>query len=244
MKKDSSLVEWFLSFLNMDLENQSSGNMLKLVTELDAILRGASYKDNAVPDAPHLMRVFPKHYVRVKSLMANQFQKVKNLQEVLREFVEGIIKAYEKAKKHADTMLSEDEFASLRALSRLKVTLDAEARIEAPQWVADVDSAPDEMQFEYMWKKEDLNEATFELVISSENSEAAIKYQFFESFKSLPLKALRKCPMCGNWFIHLSIRERKFCSNRCAARNYSRKKYRIAQTRSVFLPGRSRQKER
>ena len=224
MKKDNSLVEWFLSFLNMDLENQPYGDLLKLVTELDAVLKGVSYKDNALPAAPHLIRHLPKHYLRVTSLMANQCQKVKDLQKALREVVEGIIKAYENANECADTMLSEDVFTSLRALSRLKVTLDAEARIEAPQWQADVESVTDEMQFEYMWKREDLKEATLQLVISSENSEATIKYRFLESFDGLPLKALRRCPMCGNWFLHLSKREREFCSNTCAARNYSRKK--------------------
>jgi len=221
--KDVALVQWFLGFLNVDLEKQSAGDILKLVTELEGALRGAFYGgqigDLRFADVIiHATKTWTGDNERVRSLLENECHRVKRLQKVLNDFVQSIRDKYESARNSVAKPLATDEFTSLAALGSLKVTLEAKATIQAISW-GDEDGAV------CFWKEKDLNEATCKVETSSANFEEAIKYQFLTSFNGLPLRALRKCPMCGNWFLHLSKRGREFCSNKCAARKTSRERY-------------------
>jgi hypothetical protein len=222
MKKDGSLITWFLSFLNVDLEDQSYGDMLKLVVELEGALRGHSYREDPYGD----MMVTTGMALAIddpaiRSLLSNGCENVKRLQKALNEFVGGIKISYDKAKERADALLSGEECDSLRVLGRIEVTLEVKAKLGASFGAR----GSEDSISGYYFEKKALDEATCWVRTSSKDMEDAVKYQFLRSFNDLPLKALRKCPICDKWFLHLSKREREFCSNRCAAKNISRKKY-------------------
>jgi len=43
-------------------------------------------------------------------------------------------------------------------------------------------------------------------------------YAFMRCLEGVPLASFRTCPECGNHFIHVSQRQRTYCSNNCASR--------------------------
>lgn len=54
-----------------------------------------------------------------------------------------------------------------------------------------------------------------------------ILYDFVNAFDGLPLAAIHRCEFekCGRWFLHLTKKTRRFCSDRCRAREGSRIAY-------------------
>jgi hypothetical protein len=41
--------------------------------------------------------------------------------------------------------------------------------------------------------------------------------------EDVPVNVFHKCPECQKWFAHFNKREKRFCSNQCAARHGVRK---------------------
>jgi hypothetical protein len=220
--KNGGLIAWFLRFLNVDLEKLAYADVLKLVVELEGALRGYSYgEDRHGPLMVHQGTIFAEEDPHIGTLLHGGGEKLGRLQTALQDFVVSIKTIYDKAKNCANTRLNKNELDSLRSLGRIEFTFEAEARLWAPfSMLGDVDSITG-----YSYSEEDLDEATCKVRTSSEDIENLIKYQFLMSFNGRPLKALRKCPICSKWFLHLSKREREFCSNRCAAKNISRERY-------------------
>jgi len=223
MKHRVELLGWFLWFLNLKLEKLSPPEAMKVVTELEGAIRGAFY-GGMVGDFPfadliiQTRKTWGEQNPHLEGLLANGGHEIKKLQQVLGHLVESIYERFENAKNHVDTHLSPDRLDSLSSLARIKVTLDVEATIAAQRWThGDGDDA--------LWEKAQMEEATCKLKTEASNFEDAIKFQFLSSFDGQSLSALRKCPVCGNWFLHLSKRQREFCSQKCAAKKTSRVRY-------------------
>jgi hypothetical protein len=242
-KNGENLVEWFLGFLKVDLGKQSAADIRKLVTELEGALRGQFYAEDFYGDLNTRTRMlFAEDNETMRSLLAKGGEKVRSLQKALREFVQGIGHGYEDAKQIADASFTEEEFTTMGCLGKVQFTIEVQARLKAHYLIGEDPESPELL---YGWKKEALNEAICKIETASKNSEEAIKYQFLVAFNGLPLKALRRCPKCKNWFLHLSKRERQFCSNRCAAKNISDKKYdALRQDRLLHKQELEKKKER
>jgi hypothetical protein len=52
----------------------------------------------------------------------------------------------------------------------------------------------------------------------------AVECRFFQAADELSVDALRMCPECNHYFIHISKKQKTYCSNLCAAKAGSRKK--------------------
>jgi hypothetical protein len=50
-----------------------------------------------------------------------------------------------------------------------------------------------------------------------------LEYQLYQSMEGMPVKALCQCEECEKIFIHTSKQPRRFCENKCAARQRMRK---------------------
>ncbi|MBC8316514.1 MAG: hypothetical protein H8E41_01315 [Desulfobulbaceae bacterium] len=52
----------------------------------------------------------------------------------------------------------------------------------------------------------------------------AVECRFFQAADGLSVDALRTCPECNHYFIHISKKQKTYCSNLCAAKAGSRQK--------------------
>lgn len=64
---------------------------------------------------------------------------------------------------------------------------------------------------------------TYRTVLEGMEEKDSLRFHFLQLLDGVPLNLFRKCPECHTWFIHVSKRERIYCSTRCAARNATRK---------------------
>jgi hypothetical protein len=49
-------------------------------------------------------------------------------------------------------------------------------------------------------------------------------FDLLVGLRDLPLEAIRKCPMCERYFLHLSKRRRTYCSPRCTSKAHAEKR--------------------
>ena len=124
-----------------------------------------------------------------------KIKKLSPLQEVLRKHIDWL------------TTAKEGEVLSMVPMRRhLRIGEDFSVQY---------DLLPDEGLFVIHRQRGEKEEDTHNLLVM---------LQFDDALDGLPRNALKKCPECGNFFAHLSKKEKDYCSPKCAYKFLSRKR--------------------
>ena len=223
LKSDQSwYLEFYLAFLNCDLDHSSLGEQMKLAGEL-AIIMGCTDFSDIVESVS---------IDRVNQLLSNSGAELKRLQKLFKSWFELMT---EKIRQASDRVVKLDggriskakahkllKMFELRPEILMTVSLELES---VSNFDADGPYIFDGV-FDTAWKPEAVKEARFKVEVSAAKNENALLYHFVKALDKLPVSALVRCPECGAWFLHLSKRERVYCSNKCAATKTSRERYR------------------
>ena len=124
-----------------------------------------------------------------------KIKKLSPLQEILRKHIDWLTTA------KAGEVLS---MVPMRRLLRI-----------GEDYSVQYDLLPDEGLFVIGRQRGETEEDTHNLLVM---------LQFDDALDGLPRNAIKKCPECGNFFAHLSRKEKDYCSPKCAYKFLSRKR--------------------
>jgi hypothetical protein len=224
-KHRSQYLKWFIDFLNKDLGTLSPGEKMHLVYDVIIIIFGMGdllfgYEKTTLP---------PERWGIDKSVeeIKGEFfkgDKLKSYQKLLKDIFLDLLKnykdAYDIVKKGRKPTSDLKHFFELK-----EILLNVNMKLRTPM-----------LEWESLMKRENnltalmtietLIEAPIHLTVKAQKHEDTLLYYFFQALEGLPLKAIRGCIECGNFFIHTSKRKRKYCSNKCSMRNANRERRR------------------
>ena len=223
MKSDQSwYLEFYLAFLNCDLDHSSSGELVKIAGDLAMIMGCMDFSDICESVSVD----------RVNQLLSNHKAELKQLQKLFKSWFEDMT---EKIRQASDRVVNLDggsiskakahkllKMFEIRPEIHMTVSLELESvsnfDADGPYFFDGV--------FDTAWKPESVEKALFNVQVSAAKNENALLYHFVKALDGVPVSALVRCKECGGWFLHLSKRERVYCSNKCAAKKTSRERYR------------------
>lgn len=219
----SRLLEWFLEFLNLDLGRISMGERAKWSVEIEEMLAGRFDLDELEPKAPSVSRAIADR-IELSSLDRIDLELY---QKELKKFFASMISKIESTRDSLGRgYIPEEDFdhnPSLNCLAVRNITVELRAMI--PHWdiETETDSKGKNRQL-FRLGPESISDTTISLSFSTHTNVDALLFRFCLALEDAPINSFRKCQECGRWFIHLSRREKHFCSNPCASRYGVRKK--------------------
>lgn len=102
----------------------------------------------------------------------------------------------------------------------LNVNFDSMAYIEIPYEYRDTDD-----EQEARWSSNWREESIFRTVsYPTRHTYTYILYTFLEALDGIRTRMVRHCDECYRWFFNISKRDKRYCSNKCAARKINRDK--------------------
>jgi hypothetical protein len=220
-KKNVSSLEWFLDFLNLKIGNLSHGDRLKWITEtLYMIELGRPYLEL---DQYHLI---PKNTFLNEIQEWDRTDRLEKCQKALDDFWFDFMSCVEDYITKREDWISgkyfgfEWSFAELDFLASLRVLLPIGIGVERKPDSKD----KKDKKFLYRINRNAFSQGRFHIALTSHNAEVSLLLAFCQNLEDIPFESLRKCPECRKWFLHLSKKEKVFCSNKCAARKGSRQR--------------------
>ena len=220
-------IEWFLSLANMSIEDRHFGEILYLVQNMKIFFGKTLH-----PDLSGLGSVdLPPEMAEAE--MTKEIEILQRLQLKVNQFLNDILQRYEEAGKYKDerkalNVFGFSEIVDLRTLDQMEIKVNAKImirnspklkpirgistrkqKVATKQWIA-------------FWDGNTLETSPFELVITPEEGDEGFLFSFAQALHNIPLKSIKKCSECSDWFLQSGKKERLFCSNNCRARKYNK----------------------
>lgn len=214
-------LDWFFSFLNADLERMSMEEQVEIGRQMAKVL-GLGWQDGGF-----LLTFSPEVAIR---LVGHRGENLKRLQQFLKGAFLEIMLRFRAAKRQRNTL--ENTWTDKKDADKIRrlYSIDLPVRLtlsftldEIPQIDPQTET---ESRLMTRWEPGALDKAIFQLRTLAPKDEDHLLYRFLQDLNWVPRSSLKECKECGGWFVHTSHRERKFCSNRCAAKKANRVRYR------------------
>lgn len=223
-------LRWFLDFINLDLQGISKSKRGKLALDVHILLANQGVIDEAVfanlgfaweaeADSGESRYIEEWRSYCSKSLSLERFQ------SHLKDFFAQTMKNVESVRKfigedHKDFMaVSKTPFENPNRMAlniaRMEITFSLQVRPIATESIW-VDAMPEQVRISY--DPEVAQDTPVKLAFKATTDEDTLLFWFIRLLEDVPLSSFRACQECGKWFIHLTKREKQFCSNSCAAR--------------------------
>ena len=214
-------LEWFFDFINMDLSTLSPGDVVKVSTEISLILHSESLDKFMGPLKKE------RTYKALHEWLLSEGKEILNLescQQRLSDYLTNMFNVIDEASKpiySADTktgeisvdintgekkIFSEHGFYGRQILEFIDTQVRIEATFNLP---SDLDTIGDRI---------------INTIYKAGSHQDTLLIHFIQALNGTLIGAIRKCPECGNWFLHVSKRVKRFCSNKCAAKKVSRER--------------------
>ena len=205
----------FLSFANTNLEGKSF-NRFKLAADLKDALDyqrgGSSFSD-------------PINYQCIEELLKASDNSWKNLQERLRKFFDMFEEQFKEFEAKRKNGITTSEYSKISLLEPVPMQITFTLSIEPGDSPDEIESSDPAQNGLLIWEAEDLVGTRLVLRATGESIQDTIIYFFFQAVGDLPLSALKRCPECRGWFVQTSVRERVYCSSRCATKKGNKDRY-------------------
>jgi len=217
----SKRIEWFLDFINQDLSILAEDNRMKLINNIESIIYGMGeivFEGKTRPDMPS---------GRWDDIISHDSQKIlqqkgklEAYQLRLKEFFNSILQKFSEAKKQTESYHSDPknyfcleniDLSDLKLKVELPLIEDANPKVENDKYLIRLD-------------EKSLMAAPIRLSYRASSDEVTLLYYFIKALEGVPASAFRQCPDCLKFFLHLSKRIKKYCSNKCASRSGVRKR--------------------
>lgn len=230
--KEEKKLNWFVSFLNKDLNAVTDTERLKTITDVAAVILGMiNYITvGEKPDMP--ANRWGEEFTLEKTIeRLLQPDKLEACQKILCDFFNSVMVKYSEAQKYTDKFRPGlYNYFSLADLNGLKAKVELPViEIEPPKLV--------KSKFFTRLNRDSLANAPIQLAFRADSDEKTLLFYFIIFVERVPASAFRKCPWCDKFFIHLSKRIRTYCSQPCATANGSQRR------RKSIVPGSEADKE-
>lgn len=196
--KNEKLLQWFLDLINLDAEALDSGDRMKWITEVLYLLHFGepTIKSQSLPS----LKKTEAHKRISKWDTGSEFE---DCLAFLKDKVDGMMTKIQRrlnsvVKSHTDR--------------RRDPTL---AEIEMPVVI--------QVKIPAFYTKSFLDEE-FHIDIGADTDQDELFLQLCLALKGVKIGAIKTCQECGNYFLQTTKMKKKFCTNKCAARNASRAK--------------------
>ena len=228
-KEQKTKLEWFLNFLNLDFDNIPLGEKFRLSYETALIVNGYHPETHGTPE----MIIENKRVQRSQAVFFghDEMEELKCIQNHFKEFFDSIMKDVRLKLPTLKNWTSQNSLASNIVLKAFASKMSFGVIMNFP--VNKFNTMP-EMKLKkkgrqkkeafYRFNTEQIEEFTFDLDVTTSNDEHNFIYQFLQTLKGVPIKYIRQCPDCNNWFLHTTKKEKEFCSNKCASRTGTRRR--------------------
>lgn len=219
IKKDR--LKWFLDFINMDLGTLSPGEVVKVSTEISLIVHGESHyaytgimtKEWAYKALHEWLLSEGKKMLNLESCQQRLSDYLTNMFNVIDEASKPIYTADTKTGEiSVDINTGEKKIFSEHGFYGRQILefIDTQVRIEAT--------------FNLPSDLETIGDRIINTIYKAGSHQDTLLIHFIQALNGISIGAIRKCPECGNWFLHVSKRVKRFCSNKCAAKKVSRER--------------------
>jgi hypothetical protein len=205
------ILEWFVGLIGMDLEKMAPTDHVKINTEAQLMARGLN------PWMVDPIRQ-PNTTTTIKTLMkwfatrGEDYVNLKECQKRILTFMETLEREKENTKKpvrliNIETGETSDD-----------IFLPLNARL--------LPNTPISIELKEL-------DGKINVTYSSNDITETLLVYFVKALSGLPTQAIRRCPECKKWFLHLSARRKEFCSNKCAAKKGSRDQRRSFKEKKI-----------
>jgi len=209
--KEYKALEWFLSFINKEVEYLRDRNLLKFVLEMTDALD--------IPVKPETLVAKGSGDLGAQFYYA-QTEFWKHMQEKLKEILVGLVQTIETIKKNKPdvfySQLQLDKFSPFTKYSLPKIEIQFTLGVELQLIEASGGVKIDPLEIGRLYAR-----------AQGENLEHVITYYFVQSLQGLPVSSLKQCDECSGWFIQETKRNKIFCSSRCATKKANRERYQL-----------------
>jgi hypothetical protein len=214
-------MEWFLDFLNLKISEISDSQKLKWISEAIYMLEFGrpSVSVRAYP-------IKEKIHSPKKIAQWERDGKLEKCQMKLKGFFETIIKNIYKTIAEKKEWMPRKKFRFGHNFASFETNIKATVQTivsAGVKWKIVNEGKKNEKEF-YRIDGEELVKKRLHVSYYSINDEESLLMRFCQVLEGIPIESLRQCPECGNWFLHLSKREKVFCSHTCASRQDSRRR--------------------
>jgi len=228
MTGKKALLNWYVGFINADLETTPEPDKWKLAAEISRL---AVPKNLRRPDEPPdeirqgILEIIGPGLAKKTGL--------KSIQKALKDFLDYLFVQKTRIEDGKGLWRDDSDFEFFPSLGTARMNM----RVVA---VADLKykAQRGEEGMLYRHTADNLEHAAIRVEYEGSTKQETLLFQFVRLLEDVPLKALRTCKECGKYFIHLSTREREYCSNLCASRYGVREKRELLKsTNAASLEG-------
>jgi len=214
------VLKWFLDFINLEIGDLSHGERLMCITDALYII------ESGLSDTIYIH--IPESIRETISKRTHEWEAEGTLVEChtfLKEFFENLMENIQKNTDLGKKWVPEQEITHLKALASFETDTRTAFRLsqDGPFESKVINKGKKGEQKLYRLKQDELYSFGFRIVVLDKRSdEKQLLYAFFSALSNVQVGSLRVCAECGNYFLHTSRKEKKFCNPRCAARKVSR----------------------
>ncbi len=214
VKEQRRKLEFFVKFINVDLDKMSIRKIERLGTKLAEHLGLVEFRGffEEVPT-----RVFDK-------LVGRKGQRLKLLQKQFRLFLEDTMAQIGDISSHQGRWLKKDDPDPVREIAEINPQLNVRLMITVQEAITRTDFDGVNAYQLVRLKEDPLKDSRFKVFKVASHDFDGLIYHFTDTLNGIPISAVRKCPECEGWFVHLTNRKRDYCSNRCASRKGRRER--------------------
>jgi hypothetical protein len=218
-------IQWFLSFLNYDLSEIDYDEKMKITSQAISIIFGMPEFVFGEADKPEMPADRWKEDATLMDtiILWQKENKLEVCQEYLMRHFESIMQTINEAKTFAKGW--NPEFRNYFCLN--KIDSELKMRLESPLIEFDhrvINKGEKDENVLFRLKKDSLLNAPIRLAFKAKMDEITLLFYFFEALKGVPLGALRQCPECERYFLHVTKKHKIYCTNNCAAKGSVRQK--------------------
>jgi len=217
---DNPKLEWFLSFLNTNLDELGVIDRIKLQIDMaGAFSVPVNPRDMSTPLNPEWIPVIIQKDVNWLKDLQSEFGRI--LTEL-----GAMGKAMERSVQQGKTTMNPEEYVTLTRMPSIRLTVEVSLTIEPeePPEFCSTGVMPKTPSFTDM-ETRPLMAHFLDVRISGQNIDDVLMFHFLNALKGLRVDSVDRCEECRKWFMRTSERSRLYCSNACATKRANRQRY-------------------
>jgi hypothetical protein len=219
VSRQNKVIEAAFLLINADLMKMPLENLFELANKIQNFLGGVSEQ------LTNLARVANSESPEAEvAAIQDLLGRLLLYQTVIKNFFQNLMKRVHDDYENRDVWREAfDDLTTMPPLAEagMKVSLTLDLIYEPP-------TLDDQTRYDFLMKRWPLGpESGYRIKVSSkgDSPEEKILYDILRSLDGLPLSAIRQCPHCSKWFLHLSKIDKRFCSTQCRTRSASKQSY-------------------
>jgi predicted Fe-S protein YdhL (DUF1289 family) len=217
---DRSSLDWFLKFINLDTAALSDSDRHKWIRETVYMIDGGSpyRKFQAVPRK--------EKAVSKKIGEWENSDKLEKCQGYIKDFINELMSNIERYISERSEWKPYNQFRRKSTFHRFETrgTLRVQLPLTSGTEHKSKNKRTNDGETLYRITSEEMNKSKFRIIFDAQSDQESLLMALCQSLDRVPVGCLRQCPECRDWFLHLSKKEKIYCTPKCAARHVSRRR--------------------